>query len=58
MPKTVRTLDLAQRLRQGAQETAQPQFAHLMLHAAEELEEYVHNQVTAAASHTRQRQTG
>jgi hypothetical protein len=58
MPKTVSTLDLAQRLRRDAQETTEPQFAHLMLRAAEELEEYVHHQATTVASDPRRRQTG
>lgn len=57
MPDTVSTLALAERLRDDAKETRLAEFARLMLHTAQDLEEFVrnHEAITAAHSHSRQR---
>jgi hypothetical protein len=59
MPDTVSTLTstlaLAERLRDDAKKTRLAEFARLMLHTAEDLEEFVRNHEAITASHSRQR---
>ena len=58
MPDTVSTLTatlaLAERLRDEAKETRLAEFARLMLHSAEDLEEFVRNHEAITASYSRQ----
>jgi hypothetical protein len=58
MSDTVSALALAQRFRHNARTTNLPQFAILMLRAAEELEASVRQQAATPASHPPQRRTG
>ena len=50
MPGTVRTIALAERLRDDAKEARLAAFARLMLRTAEDLEEFVRDQQAISAS--------